>query len=118
MTPDFNSALTGPASPSTAGTRRRRLRGLAAVAAAGAMTLSIAAPAFAQPDQRGLVNVNVGDVTILEDVGVGVAANVAANICGVQVNAAVLAEQLVLNDEPVGVCETGEQDAPVTITTN
>jgi hypothetical protein len=65
-----------------------------------------------------LVNVNIGDVTILENVGVGVAANVAANICGVQVNAAVIAEQVVRNDEPLGICTTGPQgaEAPVTIT--
>jgi hypothetical protein len=61
--------------------------------------------------------VNVGDVTVLQDVGIGVAANVAANICGVQVNAAVIAEQVVGNGEPLAVCETGPQDAPVTITT-
>jgi hypothetical protein len=72
--------------------------------------------AAAQPQQSGLVNVNVGDVTILQDVGIGVAANVAANICGVQVNAAVLAQQVIRNNDPFGVCETGEQDAPVTIT--
>lgn len=61
------------------------------------------------------MNVNVGDVTILEDVGIGVAANVAA-ICGVQVNAAVLAQQVVGNQEPLAVCVTGTQNAPVTIT--
>lgn len=53
--------------------------------------------ASAQPLQLqdGLVNVAVGDVTILEDVNVGVAANVAAAICGVNVSDVnVLAEQL------------------------
>ena len=35
--------------------------------------------------QDGLVNVAVGDVTILEDVNVGVAATVAAAICGIDV---------------------------------
>ena len=33
----------------------------------------------------GLVNVAVGDVTILENVDIGVAAQVAAQICGVKV---------------------------------
>jgi hypothetical protein len=80
------------------------------------MLAGTVAPATAQPKQSGLVNVNVGDVTI-QDIGVGVAANVAANICGVQVNAAVIAEQVVRNDEPLAVCTTGEQNAPVTITT-
>jgi hypothetical protein len=115
MTPEINAVLNDSDGPATSG--RRQLGRLAAVVAAGAMSLSVVGPAMAQPEQRGLVNVNVGDVTILEDVGIGVAANVAANICGVQVNAAVVAEQVVLNDEPLAVCETGEQDAPVTITT-
>lgn len=84
---------------------------------ASAMGFGMVGSAAAQPQQSGLVNVNVGDVTILEDVGIGVAANVAANICGVQVNAAVIAEQVVRNNEPLAVCETGEQNAPVTITT-
>ena len=53
--------------------------------AGAALTLGFTAPAFAQPDQDGLINVNVGDVTILEDVNVGVAAQVAAQICGVKV---------------------------------
>ena len=45
------------------------------------------APASAAPTQvqDGLVNVAVGDVTILQDVNVAVAAQVAANICGVKV---------------------------------
>jgi hypothetical protein len=79
---------------------------------------SIGTPAALAQQQNGLVNVNVGDVTILENVGVGVAANVAAQICGVQVNAAVIARQVVRNNQPFGVCEIGPQTAlvPVTIT--
>jgi hypothetical protein len=95
----------------------RTKRFFATLFATSLMAVGVAGPAAAQPEQRGLVNVNVGDVTILEDVGIGVAANVAANICGVQVNAAVIAEQVVRNAEPLAVCETGEQNAPVTITT-
>jgi glycerate kinase len=116
MTPEIDNALGLHAA--TATPRARRLtRSIAALAAAGGMAFSVAAPATAQPVQEGLVNVNVGDVTILEDVGIGVAANVAANICGVQVNAAVIAEQVVRNDEPLAVCETSPQGGPVTITT-
>ncbi|MDO3638942.1 hypothetical protein [Mycolicibacterium arseniciresistens] len=50
--------------------------------------------ATAQPlnVQDGLVNVGVGDVTILENVNVGVAAQVIAAICGTDVTAAVLGE--------------------------
>lgn len=53
--------------------------------------------------QDGLVNLAVGDITVLEDVNVGVAADVAAAICGVNVlNGAdvnVLAEQLDLAED-------------------
>jgi hypothetical protein len=50
--------------------------------------------ASAQPInlQDGLVNVAVGDVTILEDVNVGVAASVVAAVCNIPVTAAVLGE--------------------------
>ena len=95
-------------------TLRKKAAGLAtAITLAVGMT---AAPVAHGQQQQGLVNVNVGDVTILQDVGIGVAANVAANICGVQVNAAVIAEQVVRNQEPLAVCEIGDQDAAVTIT--
>jgi hypothetical protein len=96
----------------------RTKRFFATLFATSLMAVAVAGPAAAQPEQRGLVNVNVGDVTIFEDVGVGVAANVAANVCGVQVNAAVIARQVVRNAEPLAICETGPQDAraPVTIT--
>ena len=40
--------------------------------------------------QDGLVNVAVGDVAILNDVNVGVAAQVIAAVCGTDVTAAVL----------------------------
>lgn len=61
---------------------------IATLSAMAMMTALAAFPALAQPQQRGLVNVTVGDVTILEKVGVGVA----ANVCGVQAN--VLAQQI------------------------
>ena len=65
----------------------------AATLISGMMSVGVAAPAMAQ--QNGLVNVEVGDVTILENVAVGVAANAAANICGVKVGPiAVLATQV------------------------
>jgi len=61
--------------------------------------------AGAQPQnpQDGLVNLTVGDVAILENVNTGVAATVAAAICGVEavdgVDIDVLAEQLDDGDE-------------------
>jgi hypothetical protein len=55
--------------------------------AGAAMVTAAAAPASAAPNQfqDGLVNVAVGNVTILEDVNIGVAAQVAAAVCGVKV---------------------------------
>jgi hypothetical protein len=78
-------------------------RMLAAVALAGALALAPVVAANAQPViTGGLVNVVVGDVTILEDVRLNVALAVAANVCGVAVN--VLAQQ-VGQEGPV-TCET------------
>jgi hypothetical protein len=80
--------------------------------------------AFAAPDaaeaqtQNGLVNVNVGDVTILENVAVGVAANVAAQICGLEVgNIGIIARQVARQSQVV-VCtveqDDGEQEVTIT----
>jgi hypothetical protein len=44
--------------------------------------------------QTGLVNVSTGDVSILNNVNLAVAANVAATLCGVAVPVAVLAVQV------------------------
>jgi|SRR5687767_5803523 len=54
-------------------------------------TVIAAAPASAKPDQAGLVNVAVGDITtgdILSDITIPVnaAVNLAANVCGVSVD--------------------------------
>lgn len=75
-------------------------RSIATVGAAGALatgSLFLAAPAQAQPViTGGLVNVTVVDAVdvtnnrILQNVGVGVAANVQAQVCGTQVGANVL----------------------------
>jgi hypothetical protein len=93
---------------------------LAAVLTSAVLAIGLAAAPAASAqqnvNQQGLVNVNVGDVTVLENVALGVAANVAANICGVQVNAAVLATQGVVNDEPSTICTVQSQEAPVDIT--
>ena len=83
-----------------------------------AASLSVAAPAVAQiAIQDGLVNVAVGDVTILEDVNVGVAAQVAANICGVKVGpVAVLGQAVDRSGATRTVCTTDQ--CPVTIRQN
>ena len=67
--------------------------------------------------QDGLVNVAIGDVTILEDVNIGVAAQVAANVCGVKVGPVVVLGRAV--DRSGGtrtVCTTNQ--GPVTISQN
>lgn len=75
----------------------RTKRALATLAATGALAIVPAVPAMASPIVTGgLVNVTVTDVAnnVLNNnnVGVGAALNVAANVCGVGVN--VLASQL------------------------
>ena len=79
---------------------------VAAVVASMALAASIGAPAaLAQPpEQNGLINVSVGDITV-QDVNVGVAAQLVAGVCGVNVGpVAVLATQVVRN----GGTATGE----------
>jgi hypothetical protein len=66
-----------------------RTKTLAASLALGAAVLfTPMAPAAAQTTTIGdqLVNVAIGDVTILEDVNVAVAANLVAQICGTNVD--------------------------------
>jgi hypothetical protein len=92
-------------------------KALATLALGVGLAFGAADSAEAQ-QQSGLVNVNVGDVTILENVAVGVAAQVAANICGVSVGpVAVLATQVVRQGGQRTVCriEQGGQEVPVTI---
>ena len=71
--------------------------------------------------QDGLVNVNVGDITIEDAVDLGVAANVAAEICGVDVGPLALAVlgQAVAVDRSGRtrtICTTDQ--GPVTISQN
>ena len=77
--------------------------------------LGVAAPAQAQP-QRGLVNVNIEDVLTENAVGVGVAANVIAEVCGVAVPVAVLAQQVVRDGGTFETTCTARGNAPVTVT--
>jgi len=95
-------------------TRTIAVTGLMTVALCGAA----ASPALAQPQiQDGLINVAVGDVTILEDVNVGVAAQVAANVCGVKVGpVAVLGAAVDRSGGTRTVCTT--EQGPVTLEQN
>ena len=82
-----------------------------------ALAVAVATPASAQVEQDGLVNVNIGDVTILDDVNVALAAKVAANICGVQVGPVVLlAQDVDATSTQRTVCEARQGD--ITITQN
>ena len=85
--------------------------------AGAAMTLGTIAPAQAQVQQDGLINVNVGDVTVLEDVNIGVAAQVAAQICGVKVGpVAVLGRAVDRSGDTRTVCQSDQ--GPVTLEQN
>ena len=56
-------------------------KSIATVFAGTVLAVGIASPASAaRQNQDGLVNVAIGDITI-EDVNVGVAANIVANVC-------------------------------------
>jgi len=94
----------------------------AGIALTGSLLLAggaLAGPAVAAPTtvQDGLVNVAVGDVTILEDVNVGVAAEVAANVCGLEVGpVVVLGEAVDSSGETRTVCTNNQ--GPVTLQQN
>ena len=85
-------------------------KSIATVFAGTVLAVGVASPASAAPQfQDGLVNVAVGDVTILEDVNIGVAAQVAANICGVKVGpVAVLGRAVDRSGTTRTVCTTDQ----------
>ena len=88
----------------------------ATLCATGLLGVGVAGTAGAQV-QDGLVNVAIGDITILEDVRVAVAAQVAANVCGVKVGpVAVLGRAVDLSGTTRTVCTTNQ--GPVTISQN
>lgn len=95
----------------------------AATVCAGTLSAAAAAPASASTRQDGLVNVDVGDVTILEDVSIAAAVDVVAQRCGIDVtvpvDAAVLGEAAQRVDETSRsstVCTT--EDGKVKFTQN
>jgi hypothetical protein len=74
----------------------RRL--IAAVCVCSMMAVVGVSPAVGagnNSNQTGLVNVSLGDVALLNNVNLAVAANLAATVCGVTVPVAVLAQQVV-----------------------
>ena len=89
----------------------------AALFATALLGVGLAAPAGAanNSQQSGLVNVSVGDVSVLNNARIGVAANVAATICGVSVGpVALLATNTALTGTTNTVCNTAS--GPVTLT--
>jgi hypothetical protein len=78
-----------------------------------AIVTGVATPASAQPNQQdGLVNVNIQNVEIIEDVNIGVAAQIAANACDL-VNVgqvAVLARAVDRSGDSETVCTTEQGD--------
>lgn len=99
-------------------------RMMQAVVLAGAMTVPMAATSAAQSPiviGGGLVNVQVGSIEIIDDVEVrdvlndltvtiGVAANIAANVCGV--NVGVVSSDLARGAD--FACETADQFVTIT----
>jgi hypothetical protein len=94
-------------------------RSIVALLVAGALSLGLAGPAAAQVViGDGLVNVQVGNITILEDVNVAVAAKVVALICNLKVGpVAVLGDAVDLTGEDDDICQV-DGNHPITITQN
>ena len=59
---------------------------IAAIGTSAALALGVTGMAVAQTKQDGLVNVAVGDVTILEDVNIAAAVDVVAQLCGIDLD--------------------------------
>jgi hypothetical protein len=93
-------------------------RSLITLVAGAAIATGTVAPAYAATAvQDGLVNVAVGDVNILNNANIGVAAQVAAQVCGVKVGpVAVLGTAVDRSGATRTVC-TSDQ-GPVTIAQN
>jgi len=90
---------------------------LASVCATAIMAVGVGAPVAdaANQQQNGLVNVAVGNIAILNDAHIGIAAQVAASVCGVNVGpVAVLAANVNATGVQRTVCTT--TNGPVTLT--
>ena len=91
----------------------------AALFATALLGVGLAAPAGAANNSRqnGLVNVSVGDIQLLNNANVGVAANVAAAVCGVHVGpVAILAVNTAATGTQHTVCTIGDQAVTLTQT--
>lgn len=91
----------------------------AALFSTALLAVGLAAPAGAanNSQQNGLVNVSIGDINILNNANVGVAANVAAAVCGVNVGpVAILAVNTAATGTQHTVCTIGDQAVNLTQT--
>src|SRR5919112_6561361 len=61
-------------------------KSIATLFAGTVLAVGVASPASAQTKQDGLVNVAVGDVTILQDVNIAAAVDVVAQLCGIDLD--------------------------------
>jgi hypothetical protein len=93
--------------------------------AGAAMVTAVAAPASAAgpQNQDGLVNVAVGDVTILQDVNVAAVVGVAATVCDVTVgpvSAAILGQATAVDRSGRSrtICMAAANGQPVTLIQN
>lgn len=87
---------------------------VATLCATSLLGLGVVGTAGAQ-QQNGLVNVAVDDVNILNNARIGVAAQVAAALCGIKVGpVAVLGTAVDASGDAAFVCEAA--NGPVTIT--
>lgn len=88
---------------------------VSSILAASLLVVGVVPSATAQNDsrQRGLVNVSTGDVDLLNNVNLAVAANVIATVCDVTIPVAVLATQVIGED---GATFCSGTAAPITIT--
>lgn len=96
----------------------RRTAAVITAAAALSTSAAFASPAMAATAvQDGLVNVAVGDVNVLNNANVGVAAQVIAQVCGVKVGpVAVLGRAVDRTGVTRTVCTT--DGGPVTVSQN
>jgi hypothetical protein len=93
-------------------------RNFVALVVAGALSLGLAGPAAAQINVGdGLVSVQIGNVSVLNNLSIGVAADIVAQLCNISVsNVAVLAEQVDRSGRERTVCTDNEQ--PIIIAQN
>ncbi|MBA3429332.1 MAG: hypothetical protein H0U07_12290 [Actinobacteria bacterium] len=112
---DDQSAIELPDSGRFRMFRKKFLGVVCATAMVGGVAGVPAAGAADQTQRDGLIQVQVGDITITDAVDIGVAAQIAANICGVKVGpVAVLGAAVDRSGDSRTVCTTDQGDVVLT----